>query len=263
MLSPDQIRLRDGKVTASFLPKLMAGDNDGIVAEWRRLVGDPDYVPENLDDSWPVQFGSYIETFALDWHERKTGKDLTRRGEVVTHPERPFFSCTLDAFRPSDRTAIDCKAPGMWRKLDDVVVYYTPQMVGQRACVGADKASLLIVHGGSEPVEYPVEWTPDYEAEVWARVDQFYECVQNLCLPVHMQAVAAPVPAVKTYDMTGRNEWAAQAVTWITTREAAKDFAACEKAIKALVPADAIKCAGHGISVSRNKAGSLSIKELA
>jgi hypothetical protein len=50
-------------------------------------------------------------------------------------------------------------------------------------------------------------------------------------------------------------------VTWITTRQAAKDNAAADKAIKAMVPADAVKCFGHGITVSRSKAGSLSIRE--
>src|SRR6185437_8157340 len=88
MLSPAQLQARDGKITASFLPKLMAGDNAAILNEWRRVVGDPGWDPQNLDDSWPVQFGSYIEPFALDWHERKTGAFLSRRGEVVTCPER-------------------------------------------------------------------------------------------------------------------------------------------------------------------------------
>jgi hypothetical protein len=31
---------------------------------------------------------------------------------------------------------------------------------------------------------------------------------------------------------------------------------------QAIIPADAAKCFGHGITVSRNKAGSLSIREM-
>src|SRR6185312_16696207 len=128
-LSPEQMAARDGKITASFLPYLMAGDSDRIMREWMRLVEHPDYAPEDLSGAWPVQFGSYIETFALDWHERHTGCALTRRGEVVTHPRLPHVACTLDAWRAGDNAVIDCKALGAYRKLDEACAFYLPQMV--------------------------------------------------------------------------------------------------------------------------------------
>jgi hypothetical protein len=46
----------------------------------------------------------------------------------------------------------------------------------------------------------------------------------------------------------------------VTTHQAFKDHQAADKAIKQLVPADAAKCSGHGISVSRSKSGSLTIR---
>jgi predicted phage-related endonuclease len=259
-LTAEQHAKREGKITASFLPSLMAGDVTKIINEWRRIIGDPNYVPDDLSIIWAVEFGSYIEPFALDWHQKKVGP-LTRRGEFVLHPERPYFGSTLDAFRASDKTVIDCKAPGAFRKLDEVVAYYTPQMVGQRACVGADKAALLIVHGGAEPVEYPIAWEANYERELWDRVWHFQACVENLVPPAEMPAVAAPVAAVKTYDMTGNNNWGSAAATWLETKEHAQAFKSAEKTIKDAVPHDAVKCTGHHIVVSRNKAGSLSIKE--
>lgn len=262
MLSPSQLQARDGKVTASFLPKLMSGDTAAIMNEWRRCIGDPDWEAEDLDGKWPVAFGSFIEPFALDWHEGKTGQTLTRRGEVVVHPERPHFCCTLDAYRPSDNTVIDCKAPGMWRKIDDVLAQYIPQMVGQRACVGAQNASLLVVHGGSEPVEYPVTWDDVYEAEVWTRVDAFWLCVQTLTPPCEVPAIPTPVKAAKIYDFGTHNQWCAEAVTWLTTRDAAKDFSAAEKTLKGLIPADASGVTGAGIHATRNKAGSISIRKV-
>lgn len=262
MLSPTQLAARDGKITASFLPKLMAGDNDAILNEWRRVVGDPEWVPENLDDSWPVQFGSFIEPFALDWHEHKTGQILSRRGEVVTSLQRPYFCCTLDAYRADDRTVIDCKAPGQWRKVDDVLAYYVPQLVGQKACVGADRAALLVVHGGSEPQEYPIEWDANYEAEVWRRVDHFQNCVEFLTPPVALPPVAAPVKAEKTYDFATNNHWVSEAAAWLQNRQAAKDFSAAEKQLKSIVPADAACVTGGGISCRRDKSNRLSIREI-
>jgi predicted phage-related endonuclease len=261
MLSPDQVRNREYKIGASFLPYLMTGDVDKITNEWQRLTGDPAYVPTDLSDIWAVQLGSYLEPFALDWHERRTGRSLTRRGEWNAHPDRPWLGCHLDAFDDQTATVIDCKVIGQWRKLDDVISLYTPQMIAQRACTGAQSAALLVVHGGAEPAEIPITWDADYEALVWSRVDEFWSCVENLTPPVPMSAALASVPAVKTYDMTGNNEFAANAVTWITTRKAAKDNAAADKAIKAIVPADAIKCFGHGVSITRAKSGALTIRE--
>lgn len=259
-LSEAQLKAREGKVTASFVPYLMAGDADKILREWMRLVGHPDYAPEDLSDKWPVQFGSYIETFALDWHQRKTGRGLVKRGEVVTH-QLGYVSCTLDAYREDDSCVIDCKAVGAYRKLDDVCALYLPQIVIQRDCVEADRGSLLIVHGGAEPAEFPCDIPEDYAARVWDRVHAFWRCVEDLTPPVEMPAIAAPVATVKEYDMTGKNLWASEAASWRLSREAAKRFATSEKELKALVPPDAARCFGHGIQIKRNKAGSLSISE--
>lgn len=260
-LSEAQLKARDGKVTASFAPYLMAGDKGRILSEWMRLVGHPDYAPEDLSDKWPVQFGSYIEPFALDWHQRKTGQALTRRGEVVVHPNFPFVCCTLDAYREADEMVLDCKALGNWRKIDEACSFYLPQVIIQRDCVPAKSAGLLIVHGGAEPQEYPLMITDDYSAQVWQRIHLFWRCVEDLTPPVEMAPISAPVPAVKEYDMNGNNEWAFAAADWVAHRDNAKAFAAAEKAIKGLVPPDAVRCFGYTIQVKRNKAGSLSITE--
>lgn len=256
-----QLKQRENHITASFLPRLMVRDEAAILSEWRRLVGDPDYVPDDLTGKWAVQLGSYIEPFALDWHERKTGQELTRRGDVVECPERPYLCCTLDAYREVDSTVIDCKLVGQWRRLDDALPYYLPQMVAQRACLGASNAALLVVHGSSEPVEYRVDIPADYEAAVWERVEMFWQCVETLTPPVAIEPLAAPVTADTVHDMTGRNEWASEAATWIENHVAAKAAGKAEKALKAIVPADAARCHGHGIVISRDRAGRLSLKE--
>ena len=259
-LTAEQQKHREDKITASFLPYLMAGDEKKILTEWQRIVGDPNYAPEDLSEIWAVQFGSWIEPFALDWHQHKTGRALIRRGEFIKHPSREFFGCTLDAYREDDKAVIDCKAPGQWRKLDDVIQHYTPQMVGQAACMKTAKAALLIVHGGSEPVEYPIEWTKEYEAELWNRVDEFQACVESLTPPVSLPAVAAPVKAIKIVDMSESNVWGNYAAVWLRAKDEAEQFNLAVKELKNLVPADAMKATGHGIVASRNKGGALSIK---
>jgi predicted phage-related endonuclease len=260
-LTAEQHAKRADKIGASFAPMLMAGDSDAIRSEWQRLVGDPSYEPKDLSNVWPVQFGSYIEPFALDWEERKNGHALTRRGEHVTHPKLPYLGCTLDAYREHDSTVIDCKAPGAHRKLDDVVAHYTPQMIVQRSCLQADHAALLIVHGGAEPREYPIEIDPDYEKLVFERLKDFWWHVENLICPVEMPAVAAPVVAAKIYQMDDKPDWKAQAERWHQAVGAAQIAKEAEKALKLMCPPDAVKCIGAGVVITRDRAGRLSLRE--
>lgn len=157
---------------------------------------------------------------------------------------------------------IEAKHVGGREPLDVIVARYYPQLQWQMMVTGARKAALSVIMGTNEPTIEEIPFNADYADELWRRAESFMECVRNLTPPIELAPVAAPVKAEKSYDMTGKNEWAAEAVTWVTTRQAAKDNAAADKAIKAMVPADAAKCAGHGIAVSRNRAGSLSIREL-
>ena len=260
-LSAAQLKAREGMITASFLPVLMSGDKSKILNRWQEIVGDPEFIAEDLSSIWAVEFGSFIEPFALDWHQKKTGLPLIRRGEVVIHPTKPYFCCTLDAYREPDRCVLDCKAPGTWRKIEEVISYYTPQMIGQAACLKTSKAALLVVHGGSEPQEHPIEWTPEYEAQVWQCVEEFQHCCETLTPPVQMEPIAPPVPPIKEYDFSSSNEFCNEAAIWLENREASKKFDGAAKNIKSLIPPDGIRAFGGGVTVNRSKSGSLTIKE--
>jgi len=251
-----------GVITASFLPYLLAGDTDKILQHWRIAVGDLDVEEEDLSTNWPVQFGAYVEPFALDWHQRKTGHPLTGRGHVMTHPQRPWLTCTLDAFRAADNTVIDVKVLGGYRRLDEAIAFYTPQMVAQKSCSEATHAALLIVHGGAEPQEHPVEWTSDYELVLWLRVEEYYRNILNLVPPSPLPSIVAPVKPIKTYDMTGDNRWADAAGRWFDNAVAARDFEDAKDTLKKLTPEDAVRASGHGVTVSRAKNGHLSVKAL-
>jgi predicted phage-related endonuclease len=262
MLNAAQMKARDGKLTASRVACLMTGDNDKILNLWRELVGDPTYVEEDLSNVWAVQLGSCTEALNLEWYERRTGRDLSRHGEVVTRPGFDWAACTLDAFDEQMRAPVEAKHVGGFEKHEAVIARYMPQMHWQMLCTGTNLCMLSVIEGAREPVIDQVQFDGAYASELWDRAFRFMQCVWQIIPPVEMAPVAAPVKAEKSYDMTGKNEWAAEAVTWVTTRQAAKDNAAADKAIKAMVPADAAKCTGHGIAVSRNRAGSLSIREL-
>lgn len=262
MLSPDQLEARDGKLTASRVACLMTGDAEKIMNLWRELVGDPTFTPEDLSDVWAVQLGSWTEPFNLDWYEKRTGRALDSRGKVVVHPHFEWAAATLDAWDPILYAPVECKHVGGFEPTAKILERYAPQAHWQMMVTGATQCVFSIIEGAREPIIEIVNLDKDYAAELLERANAFMLCVKTMTPPVALAPVAAPVKAEKTYDMTGSNQWGSEAVTWITTRQPAKDFAASEKAIKALIPADAAKCFGHGITASRNKAGSLSIREL-
>ena len=259
-LTAEQHAKRADKIGASFAPMLMAGNTDAIRREWQRLVGDPAYEAEDFSNNWLVAFGSFVEPFVLDWHARKTGHELTRRGESVTHPKLPYLACTLDAYREHDRTTIDCKTRIAFQKVEDVVSHYTPQMIVQRSCMQADRASLLIVHGGAEPREYPIEIDREYETMVFARLEWFWDCVERLVCPVEIPAIAAPVVAEKIYQMTDA-AWKQQADRWLQALGAAQIVKEAEKNLKLMCPQDAVKCIGSGVVITRDRANRLTLKE--
>lgn len=260
-LTEEQQKRREGKVTASFAPYLMAADRDRIYKEWQRLVGDPAYQPDDLSEVWPVQLGNYLESFALDWHQHKTGKVLSGRGMFVKHPHLPYVGATLDAYRADDSTVIDCKVIGRWRKLEDACPFYTPQMIVQAGCMETRKAALLVVHGGDEPVEMAMEWDVAYEKEVWDRIEWFQRCVESLTPPVELVAAPPPAEAVKVYDMTGSNEWGYHAAEWLETWKASKRNKLATDKLKTLFPLDGKQATGHGVTATRAKNGAVTVKE--
>lgn len=59
-LTTEQLRQRDGKLTASRIGVLMSGDEAELLDLWREMVGDPSYHAPDFDSIWPVQLGTVI-----------------------------------------------------------------------------------------------------------------------------------------------------------------------------------------------------------
>lgn len=261
MLNPEQIRQRDGKLTASRVACLMTGDEEKILNLWREMVGDPDFAPEDLSDVWAVQLGSHTESLNLDWYEKRTGFFLAKRGAVVVRDGYDWAAATLDGWDEQVGAPVECKHVGGFEKTSTVLERYAPQAHWQMLVTSARKCIFSIIEGAREPIIEVMDFDADYAHELWKRAAQFMECVWSLTPPVSLPAVAAPIKPEKVYDFTGNNEWGANAAAWVMNKQSAKDFEAASKTIKSMIPADAIKASGHGISVSRSKSGALTIRE--
>lgn len=260
-LTAEQKAKRDGKIGASFVPALMAGTTDRILNEWMRLVDHPDYAEEDFSGNWPVQLGNYLEPFALNWVEKKTGQVLTLRGDWCPHPELEYLGATLDAYRAAEKKVLDVKVMHAYRIIDDSKLYYAGQLVVQRSCISAQKAGLLIVHGGTEVQEHEISWDNEYEQQVFERIKWFWSRVDTLQPPSEIPAVKGNMPAIRVVDMSRSNTWCHEAGIWVANKEAASKFNGAAKNIKGLLDADVGKAFGAGIVATRNRAGAISIKE--
>ncbi|MFG1454611.1 YqaJ viral recombinase family protein [Xanthobacter sp. V2C-8] len=260
MLTPAQIKARDGKLTASRIACLMTGDEAKILNLWREMIGDPDYALEDLSGVWPVQLGTCTEGLHLDWIERKAGP-VTRRGEVAVHPAIEWAACTLDGWDAARACPVETKHVGGFEPRATVIDRYMPQVHWQMIVTGASMCILSIIEGAKEPVGEEIPLDESYAAELMARAETFMECVRTLTPPVALPAVAAPLIPERVADMSASNEWGEYAATWLETRDAARKAAVAEKSIKTLVPADAKRAHGCGVEITRDRAGRLSLKE--
>ncbi|HKE94980.1 MAG TPA: YqaJ viral recombinase family protein, partial [Povalibacter sp.] len=144
MLTKEQQELKEGSIGGTVANVLMTDETgDELQHAYEVVAG---ITPEDdFTDNWPVNRGSHMEGFALDWHERKNGP-LIERGRVVQHPKYAFIRVTLDCYRPTDRATLDYKDCGGFRKLRDILNSYSAQAVLQRWCRQADRCIILLSH---------------------------------------------------------------------------------------------------------------------
>lgn len=260
MLSPTQLKLREGKLTASRIACLMTGDAEKINQLYLEMIGEAE--PIDLSHVWPVRLGEATEALNLDWFEEKNKTPVTRRGEVVAHAVFDWAACTLDGWITGDLDCpIEAKHVGGREPLEVTIARWQPQLQWIMQVTDSSQCALSVISGASEPIVEYIEADEAYQREQILRGTQFMECVRARRAPVTLAAVASPIKAEKVYDMTDHAVWAQQAGLWIQSWQAAISARDAEKTLKSLVPADAAKAHGAGIRITRNRAGSLSLRE--
>lgn len=269
-LTKQQIEQRENKLTASRVACLMSGDEAEIYNLWLEMTGDPSFTVPNFDDNWHVALGNCTEQLNLDWFEKKHGP-VSGRGTVVVHPDEPWAAATLDGWSDNHSCPVECKHLIGFTKTPEAAVKYMPQMAWQMWITGADVCAFSPIQGAREPEVVFINRDLGYEEELKARAVKFMAHVINLTPPVKLPGFDAKVQveAVKEYDIgelpksdKNRAMWEKASSIWRDNRKRAKLFEDSAKVLKQLVPEDAARAHGYGIEITRNKAGSLSIKEL-
>ena len=259
-LTETQKLAREGKLTASRIGCLMAGDKERIYELWREMVGDPLYKEPDLSEIWAVQLGVATERLNLDWYER-LHSPVSRRGEVVNHPEYLWAAATIDGFDVSLPGPVEAKHVSGFEKYEQVLARYMPQLHWQMECTGTKKCAFSVIQGARQPFVEIVEYDQAYGDELISRAQKFMLHVIAMTPPVELPpADYQKVSALVDYDMTNNNYWAAYAKDFLEHQNAAKLFKNAETQLKEITPNDARSATGYGVLVRRDRALRLSVR---
>jgi predicted phage-related endonuclease len=263
MLTSQQIADRAGKLTASRVACLMTGDKVKVDQLYREMIGEGE--PDDLSHVWPVRLGEATEKINLEWYQRKHNPASVsiRHGWVMVHPKHQHFAATLDGWDDTLHCPIECKHCGGREPLEVIIDRYQPQLQWQMYVTGAKQCALSVIMGANEPIVEYIDRDEDYIKEMVTRASSFMLCVQTKTPPVALDPVPAPTLGAKVYDMTGNNYWAHRAACWLEVHGKAAEEREYEKSLKVMVPDDAKKCHGHGVQITRDRAGRLSLRESA
>lgn len=260
-LTAEQLAAREGKLTASRVACLMRGDKAEIMELWREMVGHHDFVPSDFSDSWLGQLGSATEALNLDWYQKTRNVVLRDRGLVVVHPDYHWAACTLDAYDDALGGPVETKHCGGFERIPTLVSRYMPQLHWQMECTVSRRAALSIIQGNQEPNVEIVEYDKAYADIMMVRAHKFMVHVWNMTEPVEIDTPVAPPKATQEYNMLGNNSWANAAMDYVGNKKAAKLFEDSKVTLKGLMPHDARRAVGYGVSVTRGKSGRISVTE--
>lgn len=217
--------------------------------------------PEDLSRNLAVQMGTWTEPLNRFWFEHETGINVRTNGNPFVHPDYEFMRANLDGW--TDDGIFEAKHVSAFSKEEEIIGRYYAQLHHCMAVANGKVAYLSVFFGSNKWSSFTVEYDAAYAADLIAREQEFWGYVERDEMPPSVSA-AAPVAiafdTMREVDMTGNNAWSTYAHDWLVTQQAAKTFDGATKALKELVEADVKKASGHGIVISRSKAGALSIK---
>lgn len=263
-LSADALAKRTLSIGGSDANIIMSGDDAAILALWEQKTGRLD--PEDLSDVLPVQMGSFTEPLNAAWFEKQTGLAVSLRGEPMACEADTWRTATLDGVVTSGPLAIgiwEAKHVGNFWKDDALLAKYQPQLHHNMDAARMRKAYLSCFKGNADWCLFEVEYDPDYGAAVRKAEWAFWMAVQADEPPSTIDAPPPPAfDAMREICMDGNNAWATFAADWLANRDASKTFDRAAKELKGLVEADVKLAHGHGLKISRSKAGALTIAEM-
>jgi predicted phage-related endonuclease len=256
-LTAEQKAFRAKLIGGSDSNVIMSGDAERILKLWKVKRGEE--ADDDLSDVLQVQMGTFTEPFNGQWFTKNTGRLITNQGEQRICKEYEFMGCTLDGITDGGETIWEAKHVSAFAKEEEVLDKYLPQLHHNMIVCGLEKAVLSVFFGNHKWEKFEVHKDAIYSAILVGAVEKFWACVKSGEPPVAVK-VSSPIPAIRTMDMTGNNQWASSAQQFKDNAKYHKLYEDAAKSLKALVEDDVIEAFGYGINIKRDKRGALRIK---
>ena len=217
---------------------------------------------EDLSDVFEVQLGIFTEEFNRLWIEKRMNIKVDFPIDFVSDGYR---GGSVDGLT-DDGGILECKHVNQFWNETNLIDYYFPQMQHYLALY-PDRTHcwFSFIHGNSWKCtrilrdDHYIEELLSAERSFWHHVENNISPSQGSPLDTPEWEDANELSLVRM-DMTKSNAWAHSAIQWTQNQKQHKKFDEAAKSLKSLMPENAYEASGHGVTVKRNKRGSLLIK---
>jgi len=226
--------------------------------------------PEDLSRVLPVQLGLYTEPVNKQWLEYELNKKVTDHPEL--YAKKDFMFAHYDGWIEQDKIIVECKHTYSNNTLDNVISTYMPQVQHYLMVSETPYIYLSVIFGNNRHEYCKVDADKEYQTKLYEIEKSFWGYVKDNKPPEQLDQLTDQLPKLAgrikindmitiDFDETRDNEFMSLAKEWHETKQPATQHKAIGQVLKAKVPDNCRKATGSGILISRNKAGTLSIKE--
>jgi len=254
---------RMGFIGGSDAVKIMSGDWYDL---WQEKTGKAE--PKDLSDQFNVQLGTYTEEFNIAWFEQEYNLQvLAFQHEVSTTIDGVPFKATLDGVLKEDGVdvGLECKHTSSFRKFDDILAYYTPQIQLYMKVAKLDKMYLSVIFGNQWECKL-IERNDDEWNRMLPILQDFWNHVEKDIppqadmpneLPTGVQHMT--IDNMVARDASKDNHFVELQHTYISNVDQSKAFEDAKKELKSLIKPNEREVFTDKLSIKRNKRGALTI----
>ncbi|WP_316201009.1 MULTISPECIES: YqaJ viral recombinase family protein [unclassified Bradyrhizobium] len=262
-MSAEARAARKTSIGGSDAKIIMSGDQNAIERLWAEKRGE--MAPDDLSEVILINLGNLTEPLNADLFEKDTGLWVTDEQKKVFYEDWENAHATLDGLVRETETGpaiamVEFKFMFPFGfSLDAAIKKYFPQCQHNMMVTGMPVSYLSILTGAAQWYKVEIEADIFYQVELLKAEKDFWDCVQTGRIPGNPLIEVEIKDRIKIVDMSESNEWASLAHDLKRTLTAAKKHEAAKKAIKKLMPEDALQAAGKGVTIKLSKDGKLLI----
>ena len=254
---------RMGFIGGSDAVKIMSGDWHQL---WLEKTGQSE--PVDLSDQFNVQLGTYTEDFNIAWFEQEYNLQVLAFQHEVSHKIGGIpFKATLDGLLLEDGVyvGLECKHTSSFRKFDDILAYYTPQIQLYMKVAKLDKMYLSVIFGNQWECKL-IERNDDEWQRMLPILQDFWNHVVNNIPPSSEMPNELPtgvqhmtIDNMVARDASTDNEFRDKEYYYLCHFDDAQIFDDAKKRLKALIKPNEREVYTDKLSIKRNKRGALTI----